>query len=170
VAIVCYLLALVIFVVFCCFRSRLGLASKIVEVAAVFVAGNCGIVLVPFIMFIVTILFVALWILEALGFYSLGTPVHTPNQYPFQHFETGNTIIALGVVHIFYLFWGIFFLIETSSFLIIGTAASWYYKRESPYSETSERYRWKHMGSVCLGAFFKALLGFIKFMYELLTP
>ncbi len=79
-------------------------------------------------------------------------------------------IIALIVVHIFYLFWGIFFLIETSSFLIIGTAASWYYKRESPYSETSERYRWKHMGSVAIGAFFKALIGFIKFMYEVLTP
>jgi hypothetical protein len=26
------------------------------------------------------------------------------------------------------------------------------------------------MGSVCFGAFFKALLGFIKFLYELLTP
>jgi solute carrier family 44 (choline transporter-like protein), member 1 len=59
---VCYLLALIIFVVFCCFKSKLALASKIVEVAAVFVAGNCGIVLVPFILFIVTILFVTLWI------------------------------------------------------------------------------------------------------------
>ncbi len=62
VAIVCYLLALIIFIVFCCFRSKLALSSKIVEVAAVFVAGNCGIVLVPFILFLVTILFVALWI------------------------------------------------------------------------------------------------------------
>jgi hypothetical protein len=26
------------------------------------------------------------------------------------------------------------------------------------------------MGSVCVGAFFKALIGFIKFVYELLTP
>lgn len=63
VAAVCYLLAAIIFVVFCCFRSKLGLAAKIVEVAAVFVGQNCGIVLVPFILFIVTILFVALWIL-----------------------------------------------------------------------------------------------------------
>ena len=26
------------------------------------------------------------------------------------------------------------------------------------------------MGSVCFGAFFKALIGFLKFMYEMLTP
>lgn len=63
-----------------------------------------------------------------------------------------------------------FFLIETSSFLVTGAAASWYYKRDSPYGEASERYRWKHMGSVCFGSFFKALIGFIKFLYELLTP
>jgi hypothetical protein len=63
IAIICYLLALIILIAMCCFRSRLALASKVVEVAAVFVAGNCGIVLVPFIMFIVTVIFVALWIL-----------------------------------------------------------------------------------------------------------
>lgn len=62
-AVICFVLAFLIFLLMCCFRSRLQLASKIVEVAAVFVAGNCGIVLVPFIMFIVTILFIALWIL-----------------------------------------------------------------------------------------------------------
>lgn len=26
------------------------------------------------------------------------------------------------------------------------------------------------MGSVCVGSFFKALIGFIKFLYEILTP
>ena len=169
-AVLCFALALIIFIVMCCFRKRLSLASKIVEVSAVFVAENCGIVLVPFLLFIVTFLFIALWIVEAFGFYSLGTPSHQPFQYPYKHFEVGNQIVALGIVHIFYLFWGIFFLIETSSFLITGTAASWYYRRDSPYGETSERYRSKHMGSVCLGSFFKALIGFIKFMYELLTP
>jgi len=30
--------------------------------------------------------FVILWILEALGYYSLGTPIHEKHQLPFQHF------------------------------------------------------------------------------------
>jgi hypothetical protein len=41
--------------------------------------------------------------------------------------------MAIGGLHVFYLFWVILFLVETSSFLISGTAASWYYKRDSPY-------------------------------------
>jgi len=44
----------------------------------------------------------------------LGTPV-TPaageHQYPFQHFDTTWKIKALGLVHVFYLFWGMLFLI-----------------------------------------------------------
>ena len=62
VAVLCFVLAAIIFVVMCCFKKRLELASRIVEVSAVFVAGNCGIVLVPFMMFLITILFLGLWI------------------------------------------------------------------------------------------------------------
>ena len=78
ISVACYIFAALIFIVMCCFSSRLSLASKVIEVAAVFVGQNFGILLVPFIMFIVTVLFIALWILEALGFYSMGTPIHTP--------------------------------------------------------------------------------------------
>jgi solute carrier family 44 protein 1 (choline transporter-like protein)/choline transporter-like protein 2/4/5 len=60
--VICFALAAIIFVVMCCLRSRIALASSVVEVSAVFVAGNCGIVLVPFLMFLVTIIFIALWI------------------------------------------------------------------------------------------------------------
>jgi hypothetical protein len=63
----------------------------------------------------------------------LGTPSFKKHQYPYQHFETPNSVIALGVLHIFYLFWTVFFFIHTSNFLVCGTAASWYYKRENPY-------------------------------------
>lgn len=116
------------------------------------------------------ILFIALWILEALGYYSLGTPKTVQHQYPFQHFDVPDWVIGLGVFHVFYLIWNLFFLIETGSFIIGGTAVSWYYKRESAYSEASARYRKKHIGSVTVGAFFLALLGLIKFIYDLVTP
>ena len=67
VSIACFFLAAAILVFFCCFKSRIDLASKIIEVSAVFVAKNCYIVLIPLIMFIVTLLFLALLVLEALG-------------------------------------------------------------------------------------------------------
>ena len=61
------------------------------------------------------------------------------------------------------------FYIHTADFLVCGTAASWYFRKESPYADASRRY-FKHMGSVCKGSFFMALVGFIKFLYELLAP
>jgi hypothetical protein len=170
VAVACFLVALLIIVMMFCFRKRIALASSIVKVSAKFVAGNCGIVLVPVVLFIVMVLFIALWILEALGYYSLGEPKNEPHQYPFQHFNVPTEILVLGGVHMFYLIWGIMFLIDTGSFLIGGAACSWYYKAPEPYGDASQRYRKKHMGSVCLGSFFMALLGLIKFIYELLTP
>lgn len=170
VSIVCFVLAAAILIFFCCFRSRISLASKIIELSAAFATKNCYIVLIPLVLFLVTLLFLTLWLLEAFGYYSLGTPSHYEHSYPYQHFELSKSIYALGALHIFYLLWVIFFLIHTDKFLINGTAASWYFQREAPYGETSKRYRGKHMGSVCKGSFFFALVGFIKVMYTLLAP
>ena len=114
VSILSFLLAFAIVLFVCCYRSRISLAAKITEVAAVFVAKKCLIVLVPFLMFAVTLFFVVLWVLEALGYYSLGAPVHCTHCYPFQHFNLSNWIYVLLVVHVFYLLWGIFFLVSVS--------------------------------------------------------
>ena len=108
---ICIALGVAIIVLFCCFRQRISLASSIIKVSARFVDGNLGVLVLPLILFIVMILFLAVWVLEALGYYSLGTPVTAPHQYPFQHFETTWTIKALGIVHVFFLFWVMFFLV-----------------------------------------------------------
>jgi hypothetical protein len=164
------ILAILVTIMVCCVRKRLSLASSIIKVSANFVSSNCGIVFLPLLLFVVMVIFIALWILEALGYYSLGEPTTVEHQYPFQHFNVPKWIAAVGVFHVFYLLWNLFFLIETGSFIIGGAAVSWYYKRDAPYGEASARYRKKHIGSVILGAFFMALLGIIKFIYELVTP
>lgn len=74
VAVGVFLLAVLIIIMVCCFRKRLSLASSIVKVSATFVSSNCFIVLLPILLFFVMILFIALWILEGLGYYSLGNP------------------------------------------------------------------------------------------------
>ena len=61
-------------------------------------------------------------------------------------------------------------MIHTSDFLITGTACGWYYQEETPYRDTAKRYMFKHMGSVCCGSFFLALIGFIKLIYTLFAP
>mgnify|MGYP000845395375 CR=1 FL=1 len=128
------------------------------------------IVLLPVALFFITVLYLALWVLQSLGFYSLGTPTSAEHQYPFGHFEMPTSIKVLFGFHVFHLLWVLLFFIETSNFIIGGAATSWYYRHESPYAQASERYRKKHIGSVAYGAFMLSLLGLIRIIYEILVP
>ena len=111
VAVVCFLFAFLILLLLCCFRKRISLATSIVKVAANFVQSHCLVVLLPIFLFIVTLAFLVLWVLQALGFYSLGTPYHTKHQYPFAHFRITAWIEVLFAVHIIFLLWTLSFLI-----------------------------------------------------------
>jgi len=127
VAIMCFSFALIIMIAVCCIRRRLSLAAMIIKISAQFVSKNCLIVLLPCLLFALTVFYLALWVLQALGFYSLGSPMTTEHQYPFQHFNITSSIEILFGIHIFHLIWVLIFFIETSNFIIGGTAVSWYY-------------------------------------------
>ena len=58
-----FLLGAALVVFLCCFRSRISLASAIVKVSSTFVASNFFILLVPLLLFFVTLFYIALWIL-----------------------------------------------------------------------------------------------------------
>ena len=111
VAVLCFLFAFLIILLLCCFRKRISLATSIVKVAANFVSSHCLIVMLPVFLFLVTLAFLVLWVLQALGFYSLGTPYHTKHQYPFAHFRISGWIIALFAVHVIFLLWTLTFFI-----------------------------------------------------------
>lgn len=85
-AVICFILAILIVVLVVCYKSRISLATSIIKVAANFVSSNCLIVLLPIVMFFISIAFLVLWFFQAAGFYSLGKPVTAEHQYPFQHF------------------------------------------------------------------------------------
>lgn len=127
-------------------------------------------ILLPIVLFSLMVIFLAIWILQALGYYSLGVPIQTEKQLPFQHFETTPAIRILAAVHFFYLIWVLFFLVESGDFIISGAACSWYFRRDEPYVQSNSRFLNFHVGSVCMGSFFLALFGFSKFLYELLAP
>ena len=63
VGVISIVIGVVILIAFCCFRKRVKLASIVVKVSARFVNENCGILLLPFILFWVMVIFVVLWIL-----------------------------------------------------------------------------------------------------------
>lgn len=107
----CFAIALVIVVVVFCIRRRLSLASIIIKVAANFISNNFLIILLPVGLFVLTVFYLALWVLQSLGFYSLGTPTTSEHQYPFQHFTVTGSIQVLFVFHILHLIWVLLFFI-----------------------------------------------------------
>ena len=126
----CIAFGVLLLIAFCCFRKKIKLASVVVKVSAQFVAQNCGLLFLPLLLFVFMVIFIILWILEALGYYSLGTPIHEKHQLPFQHFETSGGIKALGLFHVFQLLWVLLFLVATNDFIVCGAACSWYFQRE----------------------------------------
>jgi hypothetical protein len=66
-------------------------------------------------------------------------------------------------VNLFYLIWGIFFLMHTGNFIVSGTVVNWQYEREKPYLNSLKSYFSSHVGSVCIGSFLTVLLGLFKF-------
>jgi len=132
-AVICFVLAFIILLIIICFRRRISLATSIVKVAANFVAKHCTVVLLPVFLFIVMVVFLVVWVLQALGFYSLGPPYTAPHQYPFAHFHITPWLQVLFGFHILFLLWTLMFLVETNTFIIGGTATSWYYNKEDPY-------------------------------------
>ena len=58
-----FLLAAALVIFLCCCRSRISLASAIVEISAVFVSKNWSVLIVPLILFFITLLYLTLWIL-----------------------------------------------------------------------------------------------------------
>ena len=69
---ICIALGVIILIAFLCYRKRVALAATIVKVSARFVSENCIVAFLPIILFIFMIIFLALWILEGLGYYSMG--------------------------------------------------------------------------------------------------
>jgi hypothetical protein len=79
------------------------------------------------------VIFLVLWFFEALGFYSMGEPTYLDHSLPFQHFQSSYLVKILGIIHVFYLFWGMLFFVHTGDFLVVGTVTSWYYLRNNAY-------------------------------------
>ncbi len=67
------------------------------------------------------------------------------------------------VFNLFYLVWGIFFLMHTGNFIVSGSVVNWQFRRENPYLTSSKNYLLAHIGSVSMGSFLTSLLGAIKF-------
>lgn len=164
-----FVVALFILLVVCCYRKKIMLGSNIMKAAAAFVLTQTFLFLLPLLLFVTTLIFTAYCIALAAAFYSLGHPVdNIRGAYPFQHYYITTPVKMLIGLLAFYFVWGLFFIIETCSFIVVGSAISWYFQSERPYRESRYRYLCFHMGSVVMGAFLTVLFGLLKEIYDMM--
>jgi hypothetical protein len=67
---------IIIFIGLCTYRKRIKLICSIVKVSARFISENISVIILPLVLFFITVLYIVLSIVEALGFYTLGTAYH----------------------------------------------------------------------------------------------
>jgi hypothetical protein len=163
IAVASFLVALLIFCIFCAFRERIKMSVNYINQANQFFRLNWQILFMPLILAAVLALFLEFWVFLNFAFYSLNRPSNQPNQLPFQHYNLTLPALLALFFNIFYLLWGVIFLVHSGAFVVAGTTVNWAFRREKSYSAAVKAYFASHMGSVCLGSFLTALLGSIKF-------
>lgn len=168
--IVMFVVAFLILLLVCCYRRKIILGSNIMKAAAAFVLTQTFLFLLPLLLFIMTLIFTVYCIALGIAFYSLGQPVENfRGAYPFQHYYLTKEVRLLIALLVFYFVWGLFLIIETCTFIVVGSAISWYFQSETPYRDSRNRYLCYHMGSVVMGAFLTVLFGLIKYLYDIIT-
>ena len=103
----------------CCSRIRLGIA--IIEATSQFVAHRFSIFLIPIAFFLITMIWLAFWIISAVYVYSSGEVTGLGE------IKWNKTTRYVWIYHIFGLFWISAFITGCCQFIIAAVACIWYF-------------------------------------------
>lgn len=169
-AIFCFVLTLSILLIVCCYRRKIMLGINIMRASSAFVNSLPFLSLLPILLFLFTAIFTAFCLVLLISFYSLGEPTEGVTELsPFQRYHLNwyaKTLIGfLG----FYFLWGLSFIIELCTFLVVGMAVNWYCRIEQPYHRAIKTLPY-HLGSMALCAFLSMTVGLWKSIYKAVVP
>lgn len=85
--------------------------------------------MLPFILAGLALLFLYFWIFLSLSFYSVSEPAISQRQLPFEHYKLTPLVLAMLFINLFYLVWGMLFLMHSGSLIVSGTVVNWQLKR-----------------------------------------
>jgi len=169
-AIICWIAALLLFTLVCCFCKSLRMAIGVVQAAADFITDTKRILLVPICGFVILGVFYALWICVAIYVYTIGEIESTSGQGRTVKWDT--TTKRGWYYHFFGLFWINTMLDACTCFIIIVAVCTWYFSHGSEVEGSAQVYKgfkWifrYHCGSLALGALILAIIQMIRFIFE----
>lgn len=160
-----------------CNLNSLRVSIRIIETAADFFADTKRVILVPVFFFVVAIGTTFAWIYAYICVASTGNI--TPASYSLQtkNIEYSDTLNYMLWIMIFGYFWILAFLMACNEFVIVVSAASWYFSnKEIPDDDgiPGDAEVWKgfawipmyHFGSLALGSLLIAVIWMIRFVFE----
>lgn len=166
----CWAGAGAIFFFVCCYCKALRIAIGVIQAAADFMTDTKRIMLVPLGAFCILAIFYALWVCVAIYVYTIGDIESSGGQGKRVHWD--DTTKRAWYYHFFGLFWINAMFDACVSFIIIVSAATWYFSHGSDQEGSSEVYKgfkwiWRyHCGSLALGSLIIAIVQVIRVMFE----
>ena len=160
--------AWLLFVLIMCNRIRLSIA--LIQIAAKYINSNCSILWIPFLFFILTIGWIAYWIILSVYLYSTGD-FDQEHSKIFASFKWKYEIRYLWWYHLFALFYIDAFISAFSQFIYASSASIWYFNHDKGteghliLTSFSRAFKY-HLGSIAFGSLIIAIVRFIMFFFE----
>lgn len=126
----------------------------------------------PFIMFILELVWASFWIFCAIYIFSVGTPESHPDYEFVTNIKWTTKTRYTFLYHIFGLFWLNAFIVGVTQFIIGCSACLWYFEVSTDTKGTntlSRAFYWTfryHLGSIAFGSFCIAVCQIIRFLFE----
>lgn len=158
----------------CCFWTSIRISISVIKAASSYVWKNMHIVIVPFLSFVFSLLFIAAWIASAVFLYSCGDFGKASGGGLIKEVHWSDTTRYLMIYQLFGLLWVVALTLACTSFVIICSVSMWYFSHNSDTKATSSimtgigwvfRY---HLGSLAFGSFIIALIWFVRLIFEYL--
>ena len=158
-----------LFILIMCNRIRLSIA--LIQIAAKYINTNCSILIIPFLFFLLTIGWIAYWVVLAIFLYSSGD-FDQEHSKIFASFKWKYHINYLFWYHLFALFYINAILSALSQFIYASCTSIWYFNQEKGTEGhiilTSFKRAFKyHFGSIAFGSLIIAIVRFLMFFLEL---
>jgi hypothetical protein len=160
-----------------CYNKSLRVAIRIIETAGDFVADTKRVAAVPVFFFVVAVGTTFAWLYGYICVKSIGTLVGADYVTQTRSVDYGPTVSNMLWIMIFGYFWIMAFILSCNEFVVVVSAATWYFSdKDKPDddgipgdAEVMKGFWWiprYHFGSLAMGSLLIAIVWMIRFVFE----
>jgi len=153
-------------------RKRIELAVAIMKSASLFIADVWESLLVPVVMFLISLVTITFWVIALVYLYSSGTVEKKDKYSAMAHVKFDQNLRSAFWFEFLGILWIDAFKVAMTEFIIACACCIWYFrakKDESPICTATKYGIFYHIGSVAFGSFILSLVILIKWLLRLIS-